>query len=171
MNYWWVNQNQTYKNEVFEGFLWSPKVNKNGIKNPFYDFMKEVIPGDIIFSYYNMHISAIGISTSNAISSLKPNFGKTGQQWNDDGWFIKTCFKELNKPLNIKEYYNFIKNDLPLKYSPFCENGNISQSYLFKIENELANKIIALMQNDFSNLINEIYFQINNNYLNLSSFQ
>jgi hypothetical protein len=31
MSYWWVNQNQTYKAEVKGGFLWSPKVNKDGI--------------------------------------------------------------------------------------------------------------------------------------------
>lgn len=36
MRYWWVNQNQTYEHEIRGGYLWSPKVNANGARNPFY---------------------------------------------------------------------------------------------------------------------------------------
>ena len=39
MRFWWVNQNQTYKHEVRGGFLWSPKANRNGRGNRFYDNM------------------------------------------------------------------------------------------------------------------------------------
>jgi hypothetical protein len=46
MRYWWVNQNQTYKHEVGGGYLWSPKRNANGARNPFYESMREVSPGD-----------------------------------------------------------------------------------------------------------------------------
>ena len=42
MRYWWVNQNQTYRHEVRGGYLWSPKRNANGARNPFYDSMREV---------------------------------------------------------------------------------------------------------------------------------
>ncbi len=28
MNYWWANQNKTYKSEIGGGFLWSPKTKK-----------------------------------------------------------------------------------------------------------------------------------------------
>ncbi len=49
MGNWWVNQNQTYKFEVPGGFLWSPKTNKNGSKNQFYDNMALVQPGDLVF--------------------------------------------------------------------------------------------------------------------------
>lgn len=36
MQYWWVNQNQTYKHEVPGGYMWSPKVNIDGGRNQFY---------------------------------------------------------------------------------------------------------------------------------------
>ena len=39
MRYWWVNQNQTYRQEVKGGYLWSPKRTANGARNPFYEFM------------------------------------------------------------------------------------------------------------------------------------
>lgn len=51
MRYWWVNQNQTYRHEVRGGYLWSPKRKANQARNPFYDFMREVAPGDVVFSF------------------------------------------------------------------------------------------------------------------------
>jgi putative restriction endonuclease len=61
MRYWWVNQNQTLRQEVEGGYLWSPKRNKNGHRNPFYEFMREVSPGDIVFSStYSWFMSVSG---------------------------------------------------------------------------------------------------------------
>lgn len=56
MRYWWVNQNQTYRHEVAGGYLWSPKLKANGAANPFYEFMREVAPGDVIFSFRDTKI-------------------------------------------------------------------------------------------------------------------
>ena len=41
-NYWWVSQNQTYKQEVPGNFMWSPKTNRNGGKSVFYDYIVEI---------------------------------------------------------------------------------------------------------------------------------
>lgn len=51
MRYWWVNQNRTYHHEVQGGYLWSPIRNTDGARNPFYESMREVAPGDLIFSF------------------------------------------------------------------------------------------------------------------------
>jgi len=62
MRYWWVNQNQTYMHEVFGGYLWSPKTNSNGARNQFYDNMKRVDPGDVVLSFSDTYIKAVGIA-------------------------------------------------------------------------------------------------------------
>ena len=84
MRYWWVNQNQTYHHEVQGGYLWSPKRNANGARNPFYESMREVAPGDLIFSFMDTRILAVGIAQSycwraqNHKSSERPvKIGKT----------------------------------------------------------------------------------------------
>ena len=61
MRYWWVNQNQTFEYEVPGGFLWSPKTRIDGVKNYFYECMKEVLPGDLVFSFKDTYIKAIGV--------------------------------------------------------------------------------------------------------------
>ena len=62
MRFWWVNQNQTYRHELGGGYLWSPKRNANGARNPFYESMREVAPGDLVFSFVDTRIAAISIA-------------------------------------------------------------------------------------------------------------
>lgn len=86
MRYWWVNQNQTYRHEVQGGYLWSPKRNANGARNPFYESMREISPGDLIFSFMDTRILAIGIAQSYCWESPKPlEFGRAWQNWEDIG--------------------------------------------------------------------------------------
>lgn len=37
----WVNQNQTSRQALAGGYLWSPERNANGARNPFYESMKD----------------------------------------------------------------------------------------------------------------------------------
>jgi len=89
MRYWWVNQNQTYRHEVQGGYLWSPKRNANGARNPFYEAMREVSPGDLVFSFVDTRIIAIGVAQSYCYESPKcPEFGSSGQNWENIGWRV-----------------------------------------------------------------------------------
>jgi putative restriction endonuclease len=82
VRFWWVNQKQTYQHEVPGGYLWSPKRKSNGAHNPFYEYMREVSPGDIVFSYADGSIKAIGIIRSHGYTSPKPaSFGAAGAYW------------------------------------------------------------------------------------------
>src|SRR5438067_8040762 len=79
MRYWWVNQNQTYRQETGGGYLWSPKRNANGARNPFYESMREVSPGDIVFSFVDTKIAAIGVAQSYCWESPKPQEFGSGE--------------------------------------------------------------------------------------------
>ena len=49
--YWWVNQNKSFKEEILGGYMWSPKKQKGGQKSVYYDNMRKVKPGDLVYSY------------------------------------------------------------------------------------------------------------------------
>ena len=68
------------------GFLWSPKTNKNGARNQFYDNMALVKPGDVVFSFSDTRIRAIGRAVGPAETASKPNFGSAGSNWQNEGW-------------------------------------------------------------------------------------
>lgn len=79
MRYWWVNQNQTFRHEVDGGYLWSPKRRKDGARHYFYETMREVAPGDLVFSFADTLVPAIGIVQSFVYESQKPSeFGNVG---------------------------------------------------------------------------------------------
>lgn len=149
MNFWWVNQNQTYKHEVPGGYLWSPKKNRNGVRNPFYDFMTVVVPGDVVFSFCDTFIKAIGVVQGKYESKGKPQaFGDTGENWSEDGWYVPVQFKELDLANQVrpKDHLEVLRPLLDFQYSPLIkENGNGKQAvYLTKITSDLAQMLCQL---------------------------
>lgn len=147
MRYWWVNQNQTYRHEVSGGYLWSPKRNANGARNPFYESMREVAPGDLIFSFVDTRILALGIAQSYCWESPKPlEFGSSGQNWEGVGWRVKVHFEELGNQVRPKDHIDILRPLLPDKYSPLQPNGNGLQSvYLTELPTTLAEVLIGLI--------------------------
>ena len=153
MRYWWVNQNQTYRHEVQGGYLWSPKRNAksvrnpNGTRNPFYESMREVAPGDLIFSFMDTRILAVGIAQSYCWESPKPvEFGTAGQNWENIGWKVKVSFAELVHKVRPKDHISILRPLLPERYSPLQANGNGLQSvYLTEVPTALAEVLVGLI--------------------------
>lgn len=147
MRYWWVNQNQTYRHEVLGGYLWSPKRKNNGHQNPFYDFMREVAPGDLVFSFADTLIKAIGRARSHAYEAPKPlEFGQTGAYWEMIGWRVDVQFTELRLPMRPSEHMHVLSPLLPKRYSPLRPSGSGLQSvYLTCIPDQLAGAMIDLI--------------------------
>lgn len=152
--FWWVNQNQTFNEEIGGGFMWSPKQNSNGAKNQYYDNMKEVQPGDVVFSFCDTKIKAIGRVTSLAQTQARPEFRNFGEGWSDEGWFVETDFAELDNQIRPKDHIDKIRDYLPTKYSPLQQNGNGIQSvYLANVPTEMATILIQLIGSEASNKI------------------
>ena len=147
MRYWWVNQNQTYRHELGGGYLWSPKRNANGARNPFYESMREVAPGDLIFSFVDTRIVAVGIAQSYCWESPKPQeFGTAGQNWENIGWKLTVKFTELESKVRPKDHMSVLRPLLPERYSPLQPNGNGLQSvYLTEIPAPFAEVLNGLI--------------------------
>jgi putative restriction endonuclease len=147
MRYWWVNQNQTYRHEVPGNYLWSPKRKANGDSNAFYDFMREVAPGDVVFSFADTYVRAIGLVASHGYEAPKPlEFGPTGAYWEKIGWRVDVLFAELRGPIRPAAHMNVLAPLLPARYSPLRPNGHGLQSvYLTRIPEELAGALVDLI--------------------------
>ena len=147
MRYWWVNQNQTYKFEVPGGFLWSPKTRADGGRNYFYECMQEVRPGDVVFSFCETYIKAIGIAQRTAITSAKPEFRTAGSNWADEGWLVDVEFEEIDNPIRPKDFMPQIIPLLAEKYAPLQTDGNGLQGvYLTEVSSEFG-KLLGNLSN------------------------
>jgi hypothetical protein len=146
MRYWWVNQNQTYRAEIRGSFMWSPKQNANGARNQFYENMREASPGDIVFSFCNTRIKAVGVVTGRAQTGPKPDFGNTGLNWSKEGWFVPVDYCILNNQIRPKDHAAILRPFLPSKYSPLQDSGDGLQSvYLAEVPQPLADALIGLI--------------------------
>lgn len=72
MHFFFVNHSQTHKDELGDGYLWSPKTKSDSKPSWSYNNMKKVKPGDIVFSFAETEVKAIGCATSEAYMLLSP---------------------------------------------------------------------------------------------------
>jgi HNH endonuclease len=154
MRHWWVNQNQTFRQEIEGGYLWSPKRNANGARNPFYESMREVSPGDLIFSFVDTRIVALGIAKSYCWECPKPvEFGFVGQNWENIGWRVNVEFSPLVRKVRPKDHMAVLRAVLPNRYSPLQPNGNGIQSiYLTELSDEFAEVLSGLIGDEARSL-------------------
>jgi putative restriction endonuclease len=155
MRYWWVNQNQTFRQEIAGGYLWSPKRNANGARNPFYESMREVSPGDLVFSFVDTRVSAIGIAKSYCWECPKPTeFGAAGQYGENIGWRVNVSFTLLLNKIRPKDHMGVLRVVLPDRYSPLQHNGNGIQSiYLTELSQNFVEILGGLIGEEARQLI------------------
>ena len=154
MRFWWASQNQTYRQETEGGYLWSPKRNKGGGFNPFYEFMKELTPGDIVFSFADTKISKIGIVQGYCYECPRPiEFGAAGERaWDKIGWAVKVRFFPLGKPIRPKDHIDKLRPLLPKTYAPLQESGDGNVLYLTSLSDDLAQALGGIIGTDFKTL-------------------
>lgn len=147
MRYWWVNQNATFRQEVAGGYLWSPQRKADNSRNPFYEFMREVAPGDLVFSFADTLIKAVGIAQSYCYECPKPvEFGTKGMYWDDVGWRVDVKFLEQATRVRPKDHIETIRPLLPAVYSPLQTTGDGKQGvYLTEIPRPLALALSELL--------------------------
>lgn len=152
------------------GFLWSPKNRADGGKNYFYQTMAEVKPGDLVFSFSETYIRAIGVVQRAAVTAPKPNFEGAGSNWSNIGWYVEVEFQELKSPFKPKDLMDLIRPHLSQKYAPLQANGNGLQGiYLTEISADfgkllvhLSSADLALIQHEFAPILDiESEYEIN----------
>ncbi len=109
--------------------------------------MREVAPGDLVFSFADTRIPAIGIAKSYCWESPKPaEFGTTGANWENIGWKISVAFTHLENRIRPKDHMGLLRPLLPAKYAPLQATGDGLQGvYLTELPTALAEVLMGLI--------------------------
>jgi hypothetical protein len=119
--------------------------------------MEEVRPGDLVFSYCDTYIKAIGVVQRPAVTAPKPDFRTAGSNWADVGWYVEVEFCELENPIKPKDFMNQIRPLLAEKYAPLQENGNGLQGiYLTEISSAFGELLVLLSNADLPSIQHEL---------------
>src|SRR5438067_6007238 len=152
MQFWWVNHKQTFNQEIEGQYLWSPKTNKGGARNRFYDNMRLANPGDFVLSYADQAIRFVGRVAEFAFTAPKPTeFGTTGAYWNNEGWLLPVFWTRLDPPVRPKQLLGVLAPLLPDKYSPIRHStGDGNQGvYLASISKEVFDTVVNTSSVDY----------------------
>src|SRR5579872_2115669 len=114
--------------------------------------MREVAPGDLVFSFVDTRIVALGVVSSYCYESPKPaEFGGVGLNWEAIGWRVRVNFVSLQNKIRPKDHIELLRALLPSRYSPLQDSGNGNQSvYLTELPPGLADLLIGLIGNEAS---------------------
>jgi hypothetical protein len=155
MRFWWVNHKQTFAEEVDGHYIWCPKHKKDGARNHFYETLREVQRGDLVFSFADARLQAVGVAKLPCYSCPRPDeFGKVGEAWNQRGWRVDVQFQRFQSPLRVAAVATRIAPHLPSKYSPIQQDGRGNQgAYLAEISQTLSRLLLELAEPELLPLI------------------
>lgn len=144
MRYWWVNHNQTARQEIGSNYLWSPKREARA-RSQFYDNMRLACPGDLVISYSEQAVRYVGRVADFAYTANKPEeFGAVGSNWSQVGWLFPVFWTPLSPAVRPKLIAHQLAPLLPKKYSPLQPNGSGNQkAYLAEIDQGLFEIVTA----------------------------
>jgi len=147
MRYWWVNHKQTFRHE-FEGqYIWSPKRKRDGSRNQFYDFLREVVPGDVVFSYADGMVQGAGFAISYCYTCPRPaEFGHIGELWDVVGWRVDVRFSRFERPIRPKSHLSVLGPLLAREdKAPLRPTGDGQQHiYLTSVSTQFGQVLIGL---------------------------
>jgi putative restriction endonuclease len=158
-HYWWVNHKETFRQELDGSYLWSPKKNKNGGRNLSYDNMTRTVPGDVVFSFAEGKVGAVGVVIDRVRTAPTPaRSGPAAQQsQTDPGWLLPVRFEALSKPLAPKDHLAKLAPLLPAKHSPIRVTGDGKQGvYLAEIPADMAAALRELLGGQLQRIEEEV---------------
>ena len=138
-------QGDTYQQEKQLEMIWSPQRDKGGHEPHSWLRMTEIQEGDRIFHYVKGNIVAMSMARENCKSAGKPDDLQNLDGYNDDSYIVHLNYHELDHPVNIRDHFHEISPLLPIKYSPFQQDGMGNPGYLYPCNEELAIKLLEMI--------------------------
>lgn len=158
-SFWWVNHKMTFKAESEGGYIWAPTETKNKARKETWDNLTRVAKGDVVFSFANAEICAIGTATAAYVEAPRPKYkAKGAASWNKRGYYVPVAWAPLEKRLSPREHIAVIRGLLPKRNSPIrAENGYGNQScYLATISDAFAKKLFELINAENQGAIDDL---------------
>lgn len=147
MKCWWVNHKKTFKQENSQGYLWSPKKESSGAKSQFYDNMRLARSGDLVISYADGRVRAIGRIDGEAVTAPKPlSFGSIGSYWDSHGWLLPVAWRLVQVEIKPGDHVEQLAPLYPKKYSPINKKNGFGnqKAYLADVGRDLFDRIFEL---------------------------
>jgi hypothetical protein len=130
MRYWWINHKDAARAAIEGEYLWSPRrksnrKDKSSASNESFDNVTEVLTGDVVFSFADGMLGAVGVALGRARAAPRPGASEaTGLSVpGESGWQVPVRYIELQQPLRPKDYARELAAVLPRKHARIRASG------------------------------------------------
>jgi hypothetical protein len=130
MAYWWVSQEELFAEQRKHHCLWVPKQTDSGASFFHWRNIRNVVPGDVIFSYASRSFTAVSIAKTEPFSSDKP-VGTRTKDWGTDGLQVDVAYRDAHPAAPLKDVHALLSRLLPENNSPLKSDGSDREGYLF----------------------------------------
>ena len=136
MDFFFVNQGENYRNESSDGYIWTPKTDKENQRVNSSALIKEMKKGDYLLHYSVDRIVAISIIQEKCRSQDNPQNNmtvKNGYKKEENDWGVKTYYYGFDIPLLHSELIEWLDDSRNYRPGPFTRHGELRPGYLFKL--------------------------------------
>jgi putative restriction endonuclease len=159
-SFWWVNHSHTFRQEIEGAYLWFPsKTHKSKARSESEKNTQRLVPGDIIFSFAQDEIGAIGVVLGAAREAAKPiQFDSIAEHADaQSGWMVPVRFTALTTPLRTVEHMSDLTLVLPRKHSPILASGASNPHMLLAaVPPAMATTLSGLMDGQVERIVGTI---------------
>jgi putative restriction endonuclease len=159
-NIWWVNHSNTARYEIEGSYLWFvSKSNKSKARSESDKNTQRLVPGDVVLSFANGAIGAVGVVLGTAREAAKPvEFASVAEHADaKSGWLIPVRFMSLAKPLRTEDHIADLTPVLPRKHSPLLLNGGSNQHVvLAAVPAQMAQTVYGLLRGEVERIVGTI---------------
>lgn len=143
MRYWWVNHRKTAREEIAGRFLWAPR-REAGPRNVTQDNVRAAAPGDLILSYADRTIGAVGRVADHAFCAPRPaGFGRADAPFGEDGWRLPVIWTPVSPTVAVPPLFPELAPLLPVRHSPLNALGRGEQkAYLSEVSRALFERVL-----------------------------
>lgn len=159
-SFWWVNHSHTAPQELEGSYLWfAKKSHKSKARSESEKNTQRLLPGDVVFSFAEGAIGAIGVVLGSAREAAKPADFASIAQYTDttSGWLVPVRFMPLADSLRIEEHIAELTPVLPRKHSPILASGGSNQHVaLAAVPSLMAGTLRGLLAGELERIVGTI---------------
>lgn len=131
-------QGGSFNDEYAGGYIWAPYESKYGMKFHYWDRLKDLKAGDMIFHAVHGKIRAISLVREESIIAARPEELVGMFEGDTHGYLVRCNYTYINNPISAWDYTEQIKVYSQVKYAPFNVNGTGNLGYLYELDQRLA---------------------------------
>jgi putative restriction endonuclease len=157
---WWVNHSHTVRHEIEGSYLWfANKARKSKARSESDKNIQRLLPGDIVFSFAQGAIGAIGVALGSAREAAKPLEFDSIAEYADtqSGWLVPVRFMTLANSLRTEDYNAELAPVLPRKHPPILPGGASNQHVMLaSVPHIMAETLSRLLDGEVERIVGTI---------------